>query len=130
MMVVLGTGGMGQPLRREHAGTAAKARRLRTTMTDAERRLWSRLRRQQLEGYRFRRQVPLGPFVADFACLAEKLVVELDGGQHAIDAAKDRRRDAWLANRNYRVLRFWNHEVMRNIDGVLAEILRCLESGR
>ena len=129
-MAVLDSEGKGVPPRLEFSGTVIKAKRLRSTMTDAEQRLWSRLRRQQLEGYRFRRQVPLGPFVADFACLAERLVVEVDGGQHAIDAAKDRRRDAWLANRNYRVLRFWNHEVMQNIDGVLAEILRCLESGR
>jgi very-short-patch-repair endonuclease len=74
--------------------------------------------------------MPPGPFIADFACPSEKLVVELDGGQHSADAARDRSRDAWLASRGYRVLRFWNNEVMRDIDAVLAEILRHLEGGR
>ena len=85
---------------------------------------------RQLEGHRFRRQVPLGPFIADFACLAEKLVVELDGGQHAVDVDKDRRRDARFAERGYRVVRFWNDDVMRNTDAVLAEILGHLEDSR
>ena len=117
------------PLRREHPNTLPRAKHLRGNLTDAEQRLWSHLRRRQLDGHRFRRQVPLGPFVADFVCPAKKLVIELDGGQHVADAARDRSRDAWLAARGYRVLRFWNNDVMRDTDAVLAEILRALEGG-
>jgi len=117
------------PLRHEHPESLPRAKRLRGNLTDAEHHLWSRLRRRQLDGYRFRRQMPLGSFVADFACPAEKLVVELDGGQHVADAARDRSRDAWLAERGYRVLRFWNNDVMRDTNAVLAENLRALEGG-
>jgi very-short-patch-repair endonuclease len=97
------------------------ARRLRTAMTDAERRLWLVLRRRQLGGLHFRRQCPLGLFVVDFACLARRLVVEVDGGQHC-DSQVDARRDAWLRRQGFRVLRFWNHEVMGNLDGVYEVI--------
>src|SRR3546814_2302829 len=91
------------------------ARRLRRDQTTAERRLWSRLRDRQLEGHKFRRQVPRGRFVVDFACLDSWLVVELDGGQHAdpFQTKDDRKRTAWLEAEGYRVLRFWNHEIGR-----------------
>lgn len=96
------------------------ARSLRRSMTDAELRLWRHLRRQQL-GVVFRRQVPIGAFIVDFACLPAKLVVEVDGGQHD-EAPADVVRDRWLGEKGFRVLRFWNHEVLTNLDGVIAAI--------
>jgi very-short-patch-repair endonuclease len=98
------------------------ARELRCNPTDAEQRLWSRIRRKQLNGHRFRRQVPLGPYVVDFACLESKLVVEVDGGQHALDVARDAERTAWLQAQGFRVLRFWNNEVLGNTGGVIETI--------
>ncbi len=96
-------------------------------MTDAERRLWSSLRHQQL-GVRFRRQAPIGPYIADFACFAPRIVIEIDGGQHADQQDYDSRRDDWLRAQGFRVLRFWNNEVLGNTQGVLERILselRC-----
>jgi very-short-patch-repair endonuclease len=101
------------------------ARQLRRTPTDAEIRLWSRLRRQQLEGFRFRRQHPIGPYVVDFFCAEAKLIVEVDGGQHADDSAT---RTRWLEARGYRVIRFWNNEVLANTEGVLITILDALRA--
>jgi very-short-patch-repair endonuclease len=102
------------------------ARNLRTNMTEAERKLWALLRRKQLQDFRFRRQVPLGRYVADFACMSAQLIVELDGGQHAIRTEHDQRRTAWLESVGYRVLRFWNGEVFTNADGVLETIRLAL----
>jgi very-short-patch-repair endonuclease len=101
--------------------SVASARRLRRTMTDAERALWSRLRNAQLDRHKFRRQAPLGPFVLDFFCESERLAIEVDGGQHA-ESESDARRTAWLVARGCRVIRFWNNDVLRNIDGVLERI--------
>ena len=101
------------------------ARELRSTMTDAEQRLWHYLRLRQLAGHRFRRQCPVGPYIADFACLERRLIVELDGGQHA-GSAQDRCRDAYLHRCGFRVLRFWNNFVFDNPEGVLSEIDRAL----
>lgn len=89
-------------------------------MTDAERLLWHHLRRDVL-GVRFRRQVPLGPFIVDFACFAARLVVEVDGGQH-LESCRDSDRDRWLESQGFRVIRFWNHEVLQRTVEVLAEI--------
>ena len=100
------------------------ARHLRSSMTDAEQALWKRLRRRQA-GCRFRRQVPIGPFIADFACIERRLVIELDGGQHEA-SRMDPRRDAWLRRGGYRVLRFWNTDVLQNMEGVLAVVLSQL----
>ena len=94
-------------------------------MTDVERLLWRRLRDRQLCGHKFRRQHPLGPYVLDFFCEAAKLAVELDGGQHAITEAKDAIRTQWLEAHGCRVLRFWNNEVLTNMDGVLKTILEA-----
>ena len=99
-----------------------RARSLRKTPTDAEQKLWTVLRRQQIEGHRFRRQHPIGVYVVDFVCLAEKLVVEVDGGQHAENIHADAKRTAWLELRGYRVLRFWNNDVLRNTGGVVETI--------
>jgi very-short-patch-repair endonuclease len=98
------------------------ARRLRSNPTEAELRLWSRLRRRQLDGLRFRRQVPLGRFIVDFSCYDERLVIELDGGQHLENHEEDAARTQWLESRGFRVLRFWNDEVFKNMDGVLETI--------
>ena len=97
------------------------ARKLRHDMTDAERKLWSRIRAHQL-GAHFRRQAPLGSYVLDFVCFSARLVIEVDGGQHA-DSGQDRVRDAWLQAQGFLVLRFWNNDVLQNIDGVLEAII-------
>ncbi len=102
------------------------ARQLRMTMTDAERRLWSALRSRRLRGYKFRRQHPLGPFVVDFACIEHRLIVEADGGQHS-DNAADLRRTAWLQRHGWRVLRFWNNDILANPEGVQETILQALQ---
>jgi very-short-patch-repair endonuclease len=101
------------------------ARRLRVMMTDAERRLWSALRSRRLDGFKFRRQHPLGNYILDFACVEHRLVIEADGGQHADDPA-DARRTAWLESQGWRVVRFWNNDILANTDGVLDAILRVL----
>lgn len=97
---------------------------MRRTMTEAELALWLWLRKPGIAGLRFRRQVPIGPYIVDFFCPQRRLVVEVDGGQHASDedAAHDRARDAWLSAQGYRVIRVWNNDVMENIDGVCAAI--------
>jgi very-short-patch-repair endonuclease len=101
----------------------ALARRLRRDATDAERRLWQALR-ERLPGWKFRRQHPIGPHIADFACPACKLAIEIDGGQHAHQAGADATRTAALAAAGYRVVRFWNNEVLENAEGVLEAIAR------
>ncbi|MFL6803362.1 MAG: endonuclease domain-containing protein, partial [Xanthobacteraceae bacterium] len=100
------------------------ARRLRHDSTVVERRLWYRLRSGQIDGHRFRRQHPAGPYVLDFYCPELRLAIELDGGQHSFAAAlgRDQRRDAWLAARGVVVLRFWNSDVIENMTGVLEKI--------
>jgi very-short-patch-repair endonuclease len=104
-----------------------RARALRQTMTDAERRLWSALRDRRLEGYKFRRQYPIGPFILDFVCIEHRLVVEADGSQHA-DSEKDARRTAWLESRGWRVIRFWNNDILTNIEGVAEALLLVLKN--
>src|SRR6185312_3167029 len=103
------------------------ARHLRKHMTDAERKLWTRLRGNQL-GVRFRRQVALGPYVVDFACFNPQIVIEVDGGQHAEHQALayDEQRTSWLQSRGYNVLRFWNDEVLAQTDDVVGEVVRIL----
>lgn len=100
------------------------ARVLRRNMTDVECKLWWHLRDKSL-GHKFRRQAPIGEFIVDFVCREKKLVIELDGDQHA-DSFQDKVRDAWLAERGYRVLRFWNNEVFENLEGVLEAIYYAL----
>ena len=103
-----------------NARTNAKV--LRVGMTDGERRLWSRLRSEQL-GVKFRRQHPLGPYVLDFACLDPRLAVEIDGSQHVGQVAYDERRERFLAGQGFRVLRFWANEVLTQTDAVVIRIL-------
>ena len=104
-----------------------KARQLRSHQTDAEMRLWHRLRGKQL-GIAFRRQYPVGPYITDFACTSLGLIIELDGGQHADAKDFDARRDAYLQAKGYKVLRFWNNEVMDNLDAVLRVLWREIEA--
>jgi len=103
-----------------------RARQLRGRMTVAEVRLWQRLRGEQIDGYRFRRQVPLGPYVVDFACVNARLVIEVDGGQHAEAIERDERRTAWLEAGGFTVLRFWNGDVLHQTDGVLESVRTAL----
>ena len=103
------------------------ARKLRRASTDAEIRLWSRLRSRQIEGAKFVRQFPISGFIADFACRAAHLVVELDGGQHS--EAADAERTAVIERFGYRVVRYWNHDVLANTDGVLEAIRQELLLG-
>jgi very-short-patch-repair endonuclease len=104
-----------------------RARRLRREMTDAERLLWSRLRAGQL-GVKFRSQMWLGGAIADFVSVQARLVVEVDGGQHDRDSQRDERRARAMAALGYRTIRFWNHDVLENIDGVLSVIEDALPS--
>jgi very-short-patch-repair endonuclease len=101
------------------------ARRLRKAATDAETALWYRLRSRALDGYKFVRQEPVGSYIVDLACRERRLVVEVDGGQHAGNL-RDAVRDKWLVEHNYRVLRFWNNDVLGNMAGVLETIATAL----
>ena len=103
------------------------ARRLRANATEAEQKLWSQLRKRQLYGFQFRRQLSIGPFFVDFVCLEAKLLIEVDGSQHADEREQDESRSAFLRSNGYRVLRFWNSDVMSDVDSVvqrIAEVLR------
>lgn len=100
----------------------SRSRRLRRQQTEAETRLWSRLRAKRLHGLKFRRQVPIGNYIADFVCPGAKLVVEVDGSQHADDSGYDARRTEFLEREGYRVLRFWNNEVLAETDSVIEKI--------
>lgn len=107
-----------------------RARKMRRAPTDAEQRLWYFLRNRQLGGYKFRRQHPLGHYIVDFICIKARLIVELDGGQHA--EVKQRRRDEartrYFESRGFRVMRFWNHDVLKNTESVLEAILDALDT--
>jgi very-short-patch-repair endonuclease len=102
-------------------------RGLRRQSTDAEHRLWFHLRDRRLKGFKFRRQHRLGPYVVDFVCLDRGVVLELDGGQHLERASYDALRSQYLEGQGFRVLRFWNDEVLTRTEQVLAEVLRALE---
>ncbi|MBV8685126.1 MAG: endonuclease domain-containing protein [Alphaproteobacteria bacterium] len=105
-----------------------RAQALRNGATDCERLLWLELRQRRLEGHKFSRQIPVGPFICDFVCRRLRLVVELDGGQHSAAAEADARRTAFLEAEGYRVIRFWNNDVIENLDGVLRAIDSALEA--
>lgn len=107
-----------------------KARRLRHLQTDAERALWQRLRRRQLKGVKFRRQQPIGPYIVDVVSFEARLIIEVDGGQHNDAEARrvDRLRAEWLASNGYRVLRFWNHDVLQSEDAVVERMRQELPS--
>jgi very-short-patch-repair endonuclease len=115
------------PIHAAREASDQPASRLRLHSTDAERLLWSRLRGRRL-GWKFRFQHTIGPYVADFVCLQRKLIVEADGGQH--NPRADRARTAYLRKRGFRIVRFWNHDILQNIDGVLETILIILDGGQ
>ena len=107
-----------------------RARRLRRDTTDAERKLWRGLRNLPMNGSHFRRQATIGPYFADFACHEKRLVIEMDGGQHneGVQVGRDMERDAYMKASGYRVLRFWNNDVMQNLEGVLEVIAEALSA--
>jgi very-short-patch-repair endonuclease len=114
-------------MRSRKAEVNTLTRQLRRKATNAEMKLWFSLRDRRLDGFKFTRQVPIGRYIADFVCRDEMIVVEVDGGQHA-DNAKDRIRDSFMKDEGYRVLRFWNNDVLANHDDVLAAILETLRN--
>ena len=105
----------------------SRAKELRNNPTEAERMLWRHLRLRQLGGYKFRRQQPLGNCIVDFVCLEKRFIIEVDGGQHSTQAAYDQQRSTWLEQQGFCVLRFWNHEVLQNIEAVKEVIWQALE---
>ena len=107
----------------------ARSRELRLNATPAERALWVQLSARKISGVRFNRQFPIGPFICDFVSRSAKLIIEVDGGQHAVDIEKDQSRTAYLEAQGYRVIRFWNNDVLERIAGVVSEIEAVLERG-
>jgi very-short-patch-repair endonuclease len=105
-----------------------RARDLRQNQTDVEKKLWQQLNNRQLQGFKFRRQYDLHPYIADFACVEKNLIVELDGGQHADAQEYDNERTKYFESKGFRVLRFWNNEVNENLDGVLQKISETLDA--
>jgi len=103
------------------------AKTLRRNLTGAEQKLWYHLRAYRFMGKKFKRQKPIGRYVVDFVCLEEKLIIELDGGQHAESVEYDQERDSWLRKQGYTVLRFWNNDVLRNLEGVLTRLAEQLD---
>jgi very-short-patch-repair endonuclease len=92
-------------------------------MTDAERVIWQSVRNRQLGGCKFRRQQPIGPFIVDFVCIEKKIIIEVDGGQHALNTERDANRSEFLRNKGYRIIRFWNSDVLKEKNAVLEKIL-------
>jgi very-short-patch-repair endonuclease len=106
-----------------------KVRELRKNLTEAERLLWKNLRLRQIEGYKFRRQQPIGEYIVDFVRFEKRLIVKVDGGQHAEEIAYDSKRDEWLKSQGFSILRFWNHQVSKEIEAVKERILEELRRG-
>ena len=106
-----------------------RARQLRESSTQTERALWAKLRSRQLKDAKFRRQVPVGPYIVDFICFDARLIVELDGGQHTVSIEADAERSDWLDSQGFRVIRFWNNDVLGNLEGVLTTIGIALDGG-
>lgn len=114
-------------IRKRPIANTSRARALRRDSTEAERKLWSLLCSRRLSAFKFRRQFPIGPYIADFACFAHHLVIELDGGQHAFAHSYDDARTRYLEAQGWRVLRFWNNDALANAEGVLTVILEALQ---
>jgi very-short-patch-repair endonuclease len=119
-----GEGKTGMPI-----NLTAVAKDLRKCMTDAERVLWQRLKAKQFGGLKFRRQEQIGRFIADFVCFERGIIIEADGGQHAIEREKDEERTQWLNSQGFTVLRFWNYDILTNIESVMEAIRSaCVEA--
>ena len=102
------------------------AKGMRHQPTNAETLIWTALRGARLQGFKFKRQQPIGTYIVDFVCFEHSLIIEIDGGQHGDEVSKDRERSNWLRRQGFRVLRFWNNEVMERKDDVLESIIRAL----
>ena len=107
--------------------TLVRAKQLRREMTIAERKLWGAIRGSRFEGAKFRREQPIGSFIADFVCQEHRLIIEADGSQHS-DSRSDERRTAFLESKGYRVLRFWNNDILNNLDGVAQVIAAAIST--
>ncbi len=105
------------------------AKTLRRNLTEAEQRLWYHLRAHRFMNYKFKRQKPIGRYIVDFICMEHRLIIELDGGQHSEQVAYDQQRDAWLRGQGYTILRFWNNDVMQQLEAVLEQIRCTLSPG-
>jgi very-short-patch-repair endonuclease len=112
-----------------HKNSTIKARRLRESQTDAEEKFWNEVKAKRFRGLKFKRQYPIKPYYADFVCLEEKLVVEIDGGQHC-ENAKDEIRTRFLEKEGFEVIRFWNNETLDNMEGVLSSLSLTLSRRR
>jgi very-short-patch-repair endonuclease len=114
----------------EHSSRTILARNLRRKQTDAEKKVWSILRSRQFENSKFRRQKPIGKYIGDFVSWEKKLIIEIDGGQHNQESGmkKDETRTKWLERKGYRVIRFWNNDVLLNLDGVATRILEAINT--
>ena len=104
----------------------SQVRELRKHLTETERALWKHLRLRQFRGYKFRRQQPIGKYIVDFACLEKRLIIEVDGGQHSEQTAYDLERDTWLESQGFSVLRFWNNQVLKEMEAVEEVIVDAL----
>jgi len=118
------------PHKRTNPKTFRHAKELRRNTTDAEAKLWFRLRAHRVSGVHFRRQHAIGNFIVDFCAPRRKLIIEVDGGQHLDQQEYDQERSAFLSSKGYRILRFWNHDVLKNIESVMQEIVYTLEEGK
>jgi len=107
-------------------GARARARTLRQNMTEAERGVWQILRSHQMQEHKFRRRVAIGRYIADFVCHEARLIVEIDGGQHDRSSPREAERSGFLQGEGYRILRFWNNEILANLDGVHQTIAAAL----
>jgi len=114
---------------KKEARALDNAKTLRSNQTEAEQRLWFHLRAHRFMGLKFKRQKPMGRYIVDFVCLERRLIIELDGGQHAEQVTYDQHRDEWLRRQGYTVLRFWNNDVMQQLEGVLEQIRCTLSPG-
>ncbi len=133
-------GGLGSPLPPAGEGLGGEgaeghrrmlnnAKTLRSKQTEAEQRLWYHLRAHRFLGLKFKRQKPMGRYIVDFVCLEQRLIIEIDGGQHSEQVDYDQDRDAWLRSQGYTVLRFWNNDVMQQLESVLEQIRCTLSPG-